>query len=518
MSTATPALRTKSAHTTPLNFRQWLALAALTLPVLIIAIDSTVLGFAVPALSADLKPSSTQLLWIVDIYSFILAGLLITMGTLGDRIGRRKLLLIGATGFGVTSAIAAFAPSAELLIAARALMGISGATLMPSTLSLIRNVFTDRQQRRLAIAVWAAAASGGAALGPIVGGLLLNHFSWGSVFLINLPIMVVLLILAPFVVPESRTSNPGKYDLLSVALTLGSILPFVYGIKRLSHDGFDVVTAACLIAGIAIGIWFVRRQLWLSSPMIDVSLFTNRVFSTAVCVNLLSVFALVSSLFFATQYLQGVLGLDALTSALWLLPAMAASVIMSLVAVLIARKFSLAVSISAGMFLATIGYVLMVFLGSGHDVAVVGGGLLLIGAGIGLAETLTNDAIMSAVPANRAGAASAISETAYEMGAALGVAIMGSIMAASYASRLRFPQGTPDDVRQAAHETLGAGLSAAETLPSRLGDAVIDAVSSAFTSAIHVTSAIAAVIVLAGAIGSLVVLGSHKARALAERD
>jgi MFS family permease len=248
--------------------RGWISLAVLVLPVLLISIDSTVLGFAVPAISEDLDPSSSQLLWIVDIYSFVLAGLLVTMGTLGDRIGRRRLLLIGTAGFGLASALAAYADTPAVLIAARALLGLAGATLMPSTLSLLRNIFTNRQQRTLAIAVWGSAFAGGAALGPIVGGWLLEHFWWGSIFLMNLPVMVVLLIIGRFLLPESKDPNPGRYDLPSAALSLGAMLPAVYGVKLLAEEGFSVTAFGAIAAGVLLGWMFVRRQLRLKDPML----------------------------------------------------------------------------------------------------------------------------------------------------------------------------------------------------------------------------------------------------------
>src|ERR687897_541687 len=211
--------------------REWLGLAVLLLPTLLIALDNTILGFALPAISADLAPSTVQLLWIVDVYSLALAGLLATMGTLGDRIGRRRLLLIGVTGFGAVSAVAAFATDAAQLVAARALLGVFGAMLMPSTLALLRTLFLDRTQRRLALAIWATGFAAGAALGPVLGGVLLEHAWWGSVFLVNVPVMVALLVLAPLLLQESRAAVAGRLDLLGLVLSMMTMVAFVLGVK-----------------------------------------------------------------------------------------------------------------------------------------------------------------------------------------------------------------------------------------------------------------------------------------------
>jgi DHA2 family multidrug resistance protein-like MFS transporter len=322
--------------------REWAALAVLVLPVVLISVDMTVLGFAVPALSEALSPTSGQLLWIIDIYGFILAGLLITMGSLGDRIGRRRLLMIGSAAFGLASLLAAFSPNAETLILARALLGVAGASLMPSTLSLLRNIFLDPRQRLLAIAIWASGFSAGAALGPILGGWLLEHFFWGSVFLINLPVMALILILVPLLVRESRNPDSGRIDILSVLLSLGAMLPAVYGVKKMATGGIDVLPILSLAFGLTLGYLFVRRQRRLRDPLIDVGLFRSRVFSVAVLTNLMIVFSMVGSLFFLTQYLQLVLGVSPMRAGLVLVPGLVLSVVASLVAARLARHLSLA--------------------------------------------------------------------------------------------------------------------------------------------------------------------------------
>ena len=421
--------------------RAWFGLAALMLPVLLVSIDNTVLSFAIPQLSQALSPSASQLLWIVDIYPLILAGLLVTMGTLGDRVGRRRLLLVGATGFGLVSVYAAFAGDATHLIAARALLGLFGATLMPSTLALLRNLFLDDNQRRLAIAIWASAFSAGSALGPIVGGWLLEHFWWGSIFLINVPVLVVLLVVAPFVLPESRNPGSARLDPLSVVLSVVSMLPFVFGIKKLASDGLSPLGVASLLLGVALGVLFVRRQTRSNSPLLEVGLFKNRVFSASVLANFMAVFSISGLIFFVSQYLQLVLELSPMEAGLYLLPGAAATVAMGLAAVALARIAPIWLLIPVGLLLATLGYLLGTTLTGSSSVGVIVVIFVLVGGGAGLAETLTNDAILASVPPERAGAASGISETAYELGASLGVAILGSVLAAVYRTRLELPAG-----------------------------------------------------------------------------
>ena len=483
--------------------REWAALAVLVLPVLLISVDMTVLGFAVPALSEALRPSSGQLLWIIDIYGFILAGLLVTMGSLGDRIGRRRLLMIGSTAFGAASLMAAFAPTAEILIVARALLGLAGATLMPSTLSLVRNIFLDPRQRLLAIAIWGSGFSGGAALGPILGGWLLEHFFWGSVFLINLPVMALILILAPLLVRESRNPGHSRIDLTSVLLSMAAMLPAVYGIKKLTTEGLAPLPTVALVVGLVLGFLFVRRQRKLDDPLIDVDLFRHRVFSVAVVTNLMVVFSLVGSLFFLTQYLQLVLGISPMRAGLVLLPGLILSVLAGLVAVRIARHMSLASVIGLSLIVSASGFATFVFTPEGNvtlGVTLVVAGFALIATGSGFTETLTNGAIMSAAPPQRAGAASAISETAYELGGALGIAVLGSVLTASYRANITEVEGVPATELTAARETLGGAANAAQDLGGSAGSALMDTARTAFTDGMHLTATLAVVIVLVAAL------------------
>src|SRR5712671_2517840 len=310
--------------------REWIGLAVLALPCMLYSMDLTVLDLAIPSLTADLKPSSTQLLWIIDIYGFLVAGSLITMGTLGDRIGRRRMLLIGAAAFAAGSVLAAFSRSAEMLIATRALLGVAGATLAPSTLSLIRNMFLDPRQRTVAIGIWVTSYSVGAAIGPLLGGILLQYFWWGSVFLIGVPVMLLLLVLGPVLLPEFRDPAAERLDLFSAALSLAAVLLVIYGLKRVAEHGLGWVPAFTIVTGLAVGAAFLRRQRALAHPLIDLRLFRSRTFSASLAVYLLGTLVAFGAYIYIAQYLQLVLGLPPLQAGLATVPSMAAFVVGSM--------------------------------------------------------------------------------------------------------------------------------------------------------------------------------------------
>jgi len=428
------------------------------------------------------------------------------MGTLGDRFGRRKMLLIGATGFAAVSALAAFAPTAALLIAARALLGFFGAMLMPSTLSLLRSIFQNRDQRRMAIAVWASAFSAGSALGPIVGGFLLEHFAWGSVFLIAVPVLIPLLIAAPLLVPESRDPNPGKIDLVSIVLSMATMIPVVYAIKSLAVDGPSLTAAAWALLGIGMGYLFVRRQLRVTSPMLDMALFRRGSFSGAILVNLLSVVALVGFLYFVSQHLQLVLGLSPMTAGLALVPGMLAMIVAGLSVVPVSRRVPPHIVIPVALAFSVAGYLIVAFTTHEHGVLPLIVAFVVLGIGIGAAETISNELILSSAPAAKAGAASAVSETAYELGAVLGTAVLGGIITAFYRGALVLPEGLPADVAHAAGETLAGAYTAAHALPGQLGDALWAAATEAFGSGVMVTSLIGAGLVVLAAVIAAVTL------------
>ena len=478
--------------------RRWLALAVLMLPVLLVAVDNTVLAFAVPSISEELSPSGTQILWVVDAYPLILASLLVPMGSFADRFGRRRMLLIGSAGFTAVSVLAAFAPSAEWLIAGRAGMAVFGAALMPATLSLIRNIFFDATERRTAIAIWAAAFAGGAALGPIVGGFLLEHFYWGSVFLMALPVMAPLLLLGPALIPESRDPQPGPVDPVSIALSLATMTPLVFGIKTFASGGSPVIATSAVILAMVAGTTFVRRQLGRANPMLDVRLFARPAFTGAVLANLLAIFSMVGFLFFVSQHLQLVSGHSPMQAGFMLLPGLGASVVTGLLAVRLVRFMTPGALISLGLLLNATAYVVVAasaYLASDLGLMLA---FAILGAGIGVAETLSNDVILSSVPSHKAGAASAISETAYETGSVLGTAVLGSILGAVYASVVSVPAAVGDSA-ESAKETLAGGLSAADALGGPEGAELAESARHAFDMGAIGTSAVAFVLMLAAA-------------------
>ncbi|NKE58093.1 MFS transporter [Lentzea sp. PSKA42] len=389
--------------------RSWLGLAVLALPTAVLAMDVTILYLASPHLARSLQPSDTELLWILDSYGFVIAALLIPMGVLGDRIGRRKLLLIGAAAFAGASVLAAYAPSPEALIAARALLGVAGSTLMPSTLALISTMF--RARRSTAIGVWAAAMSGGVALGPVVGGALLETWWWGSAFLAAVPVMVLLLVIGPFVLPEQHGPKE-RVDLPSVGLVLGATVLTVYGIKH-----FDVVPA---VAGLGLGVWFVRRQRKIARPLIEMTLFRGR-FGRAVVVLIADAAVTAGVYLLVTQQLQE--HFSPLRAGLLLLPASVAMVLTSVLAPRLAGAFGAGRTVAVALVVAAAGFAIVPF------ATVLGIFVVYIGQGPVMA--LSTDLIVGAAPPEKAGSAAAVSETGMEFGLALGVAVIGTVGAAT---------------------------------------------------------------------------------------
>jgi DHA2 family multidrug resistance protein-like MFS transporter len=481
--------------------REWIGLAVLMLPTLLIAMDLTVLHLAVPAFTADLQPTSSQLLWITDIYGFMIAGSLITMGTLGDRIGRRKLLLMGGVAFALASVLAAFSTTAEMLIFARAVLGIAGATLMPSTMSLIRNMFLDPRQRTVAIGVWVSGFSVGGAVGPLVGGTLLEYFSWGSVFLIAVPVMVILLVAGSLLLPEYRDPSPGRFDLPSAGMSLASVLLVIFGLKQFAEYGLSQLAIASVIAGVVIGVAFIQRQRFLTDPLIDLRLFSRPSFTAALATYTFGIFAAFGSFLFVAQYLQLVLGLSPLQAGLWAAPGSVASVIGSNLAPRIVRRVRPAYVVSTGLLLAAVGLGLITQTGMDSlPLIVIGNTLMSLGFGITFA--LTVDLVVASAPPERAGAASAIAETGAEFGGALGLALLGSLGMAVYRSQLvgSVPTGFNAETLEAARETLGAAIIAAAELPHQLGEALVNAAQRAFVSGLQVTS-------LVGVVGFVILIG-----------
>ncbi|MFK4183395.1 MFS transporter [Streptomyces sparsogenes] len=491
--------------------REWTAFSVLMLPLLLVSMDVSVLYFALPAISEELHPSSTQQLWIFDIYGFALAGLLITMGSLGDRIGRRKLLMTGAAAFGLASVAAAYANSAEMLIAARALLGVGGATLMPSTMALSRNLFQDPAQRATAIGIWSGAMAGGVALGSVLSGVMLSHFWWGSVFLVNTPVMVLLLVLAPVLVPEFKDPAPGRFDLLGVPLSMGAVLPVIYGLKETAAHGFSGPRALWIAAGLVVGAVFVHRQRTHAHPMISPGLFRGRGFGISIGLNLMAAFAMMGSALFTTQYLQSVLGKGPLEAALWsLLPSVMVGAAGPASAG-IARKVNRAYVIGGGFLVAAAGFGLLTLAGTDSLwLVLIAAGVLA--SGIVTVMSLVTDMAMGTAPTEKAGSASSLLETGQEFGGALGMALLGVVGNAVYRHEMtdELPSGAgsglPSQALDAARETLGGAVAVAGRLSGRAGDEVLGAAREAFTEGMRVASVAGALVLVAAAVLAAVAL------------
>jgi len=482
--------------------REWIGLAVIALPCLVYAMDLTVLNLAVPAISAELSPSSAQLLWIIDIYGFLVAGFLITMGTLGDRIGRRKLLLIGAAAFAAASVVAAFAHSVATLIAMRALLGIAGATLAPSTLSLIRNMFHDEEQRRFAIGVWIASFSLGGVIGPLVGGVVLQWFDWRAIFLVAVPVMLLLLALGPKLLPEYKDPNAGRIDAASVLLSIGAVLGSIYGLKQLAEQGASAGALAVLAAGIALGIVFVRRQSRLIYPLLDLQLFRRPAFSAAIAAYGMSCLAMFGMLIFITQYLQGVLGLSPLQAGLATVPWSAGFLVGSLLAPRLARGRSVPRIMIGGLCVAALAFLMLGFIDHRFGLQLLIAATVLMSLALAPVFTLGNEVIVTSAPPERTGAASAISETSAEFSGALGIALLGSLGTWLYRSRLgdALPAPLLPSLPSEALATLGSTLATAKTLPGPAGAALDAAARAAFIASFELVALVAAAIVALAAL------------------
>ncbi|MBO0511733.1 MFS transporter [Streptomyces beijiangensis] len=474
------------------------------LPLLLVSMDVSILYFAIPYISQDLEPSATQQLWILDMYGFVLAGLLITMGALGDRIGRRRLVLAGAAVFGLASVAAAYAHSAEVFIGVRALLGVGGAMLMPSTLALIRNLFRDPKQRGQAVALWTTVMTMGISLGPIVSGLLLQHFWWGSVFLINLPAMALLLFLAPFLLPEFKAPAAGRFDVLSALLSLTALLPVIYGIKELAAHGYSPVRVLTVAAGLVVGFLFVRRQRKLEHPMIDLELLRQKVYGGSLAANLLAMFATVGFAVFFSQYLQSVRGMSPLTAALWSLVPMAGVAVLAPTGAVLAQRFDRAYVMAGGFLVSACGFAWLSQVHTASALWFVLAGSAVYAGGLVAAMTLANELALGAAPPERAGSAAAVLESGQELGGALGMAILGSIGAAVYRGDLA---GAPDAVR----ETVGGASGVAH------GE-LLDAAHEAFVHGMGYAAIGAAVAMAGAAVLALVTLRGAGRAVAAERE
>ena len=500
--------------------REWIGLAVLGLGALIYVMDLTVLHLAIPKLSAALQPTSAELLWIIDIYGFFVAGALVTMGTLGDRIGSRRLLLVGAAAFGVTSLLCAFSTSPDMLIVSRAALGLSGATLAPSTLSLIFSMFQDPRERSIAIGVWIGSFSAGSAVGPILGGVMLEFFWWGSVFLLALPVVVLLLLLGPRVLPEHRDPTAGRLDVASAAMAVAATLAVIFGLKQIAQDGISVLPIAAIAAGIAIGALWVRRQTQLKDPMIDISLFRLPRFNAALAINFLAIFVAVGYFLFVAQYLQLVAGLSPLEAGLWSLPSAIGFIAGSQVAPRIVGRVGTARLVGGGLAVGAVGLAVLALVGTNDGLIPLVLASVIISLGLAPVFGLTTELIVGSAPPERSGAASGISETGAELGGALGLALLGSIGVAIYRAGVAnaLPAGIPADAANAARDTLGGAVAVAGTLPETTATALLGAARTAFVDGMHLAAAIAAVVGFGLAIFAFVTLRDREVQPAAEPE
>jgi len=494
------------------GWREWGGLALLALPTMLLGLDVTALYLVVPGLAADLDPTATETLWIMDAYGFLIAGLLITMGTLGDRIGRRRLLMIGVVVFAAASVSVAFAPTALWLIAARALLGVAGATLMPSTLSLISTMFTDARQRASAIGVWATMFALGMAAGPVVGGILSATFWWGAVFLIAVPVALLVLAGAPALLPEHRT-RAGRLDLLSVGLSLAAVLPIIYAIKHAADHGTDLLAVGALLVGGGATVAFVRRQLRLAEPLLDMRLFTSRAFSAALFVLLIGLVGFGGVMLLVTQYLQLVADLSPTTAGLWMGPPALAMLVGGIGAPLVAGRISPGVVMAATLALSLAGYTLLALAGTDSKHVVVAG-FALVYLGLGVIAALGTDIVVGAAPPERAGSAAALSETVQELGIAVGVALLGSFTTAIYRSSIEVPSGLPASVA----ETYGNSLSGASSLASQISADALDHARTVFTAGLNAASLAAGIAVAVASLACFVMLRHLRPLGAADRE
>lgn len=485
--------------------REWAGLAVLALPCLLVSMDGHVLHLAVPQLTADLRPTGTELLWIIDAYVFLLAGSLITMGALGDRVGRRRMLLCGAAGFAVASALAAFATTPAQLVAARVLQGIFGAALMPSTLSLIRTLFLDPRQRTAAIGVWTASFALGGVAGPLLAGLLLDRFWWGSVFLVAVPVMVLLVALGPVLLPESRP-EPSRLDVPAAVLSLAAVLALVHGIKGFAQDGPRVAQGLSILAGCVLAAAFVRHERRRRDPAIDLTLFRNAAFTAPLLTNACAFFVLYGTGYLVAQYLQLVLGLSASAAGAWTVPSSLGYLVGSVLGLAAARRARPAFVIGAGLVVAATGFGMLTQVDSGLGLLVAG--TVVFSLGLAPVYLVTTEMVVSAAPPERTGSASAISETGTELGGALGIAVLGSVGAFSYRQTIgaTAPPDVPPDLWESARGTLGGALAAAEHMPAGPAAALVRDAREAFETAFRTVELVGTALLAIAAVAAVLVL------------
>ncbi|WP_405829511.1 MFS transporter [Streptomyces sp. NBC_00105] len=484
---------------------RWVVLAVLCVSLVLVALDATILHVAVPSVTEDLRPGSIELLWIVDAYPLVCASLLILFGTLGDRVGRRRILLLGYGLFGVASAIAALADNAQVLIAARALLGIGGAMIMPATLSILRQVFPDRRERALAIGIWTAVAAVGAASGPVLGGFLVQHFWWGSVFLINIPLMALILPLGRWLLPESRGSADGPWDVVGALMAAAGVLGSVLGIKRLGAERhlLDAHAVVPLLLGAVLLVLFVRRQKRRTHPLIDMRMFSRAAFSTSVACIVLAMLALVGLELIAVQYLQLVLELSPLETGLRLLPLTFAAMAAGATGSYTLGRVGPRTMVSLGFLLTAFAVLLLTLMGQHDRPLLLTVGFILLGFGLQTTLFAAYESMLSEAPAATAGGAASIGETSYQLGAGIGIALLGSVMNAAYRPGLAGVPGVSKADAAGAANSLGEAYQIAAHLGGPAGASLYAAARHSFVHGLHVTLLVSAALLFAGAVMAL---------------
>ncbi|HEY8980365.1 MAG TPA: MFS transporter [Streptomyces sp.] len=495
------AVRRRSADQA--GAQRWIVLVVLCVSLLLVAVDATVLHVAVPAVTEDLKPGSIELLWIVDTYPLVCASLLILFGTLGDKVGRRRVLLLGYALFGVASALAAFAQSAQVLILARALLGAGGAMIMPATLSILRQVFPDRRERALAIGIWSAVAAVGAAVGPLLGGFLLEHFWWGSVFLVNIPLMLVSLPVGRWLLPESKGETDGPWDVVGALMAAGGLFCLVLGVKRLGGGEFGALTVVPVVLGAALLVLFVRRQRRRPFPLVDLRMFARPAFGTSVLCIVLAMLALVGLELIAAQYLQLVLGLSPLQTGLRLLPLTLAAMAAGLAGARLLRKVGPRRMVCGGFVLTAVAVLTLTGMGGSDNAGLLLGGFVLLGFGLETTLFAAYESMLSEAPAEQAGGAAAVGETSYQLGAGIGIALLGSVMNAAYQPGVEGAVGVPAEASVAAGHSLGEAYDVAGEIGGPVGGMLRRVARESFVHGLHVTLLVSAGLLLLGAVMAL---------------
>jgi len=495
-----------------IHARRWVILGVLNLSLLLIVMDNTIVNVALPTIAGDLDASNSQLQWIVDSYVLVFAGLLLTAGALGDRFGRKGALQIGLVLVAVGGGVAALATSSAQLIATRALMGVGGAFIMPATLSILTTAFREPRERAKAIAIWSATAGVAVALGPLTGGWLLDHFWWGSVFLINVPVVAIALLAGHLLIPTSKDSASPPLDVGGALLSIGGLVSLVWAIIHAGETGWTNSTTLAGFAGsAALLVGFAAWEGRVEHPMLPISLFRNRRFSAASSAIMVTFFALFGGMFLFTQYLQFVLGYTAMEAGVRLLPLAGTLLIVTPNSARLVERFGTKAAVGAGLAIGALSMVLMSNLDAGSSYAAVALAMVVLGAGLGLVMAPATEAIMGSVPPAKAGIGSAVNDTTRELGGALGVAVLGSVVAAIYASQMRDALGALSVAGDgAATHSLAGALAVAQQLPGSDGSRLMEIASTSFVDAMAVALRIGAVVLAAG---SALVLGFLPARA-----